>query len=303
MRSGPRTRGLRSVRRPKVSSNGRASSFAELWARRGAGLTGKHRGIAQFVLNNPQFSSLASTRQLAQKLGVDATTVMRFARALGFSGFTHFQQELRHSYLGLLDPPELIKRQPADPKNVYRAAALRDLRNLHTWLETLDVGILDQLADRLLAARRIMVIATGSYAAPAFVLAHLCSAFDLPVDVEIRGRVYWVSHLARMSSRDLVVGISFWQCDRDTVDAIGWAAKRGVPTAAITDSSLSPLAERTDLRVIVPTEGMLFFQSVTVSLSLVYGLVARMWSRLPAARRDVYDRIRHAFRDLEVFVR
>ncbi len=303
MRSERPAREQRSIRRPKVDADGCATSFAELWARRGAKLTGKHREVAQFVLNNPQFSSLASTRQLAQKVDVDATTIMRFARALGFSGFTHFQQELRHSYLGLLDPPELIKRQPADPKNVYRAAALRDLRNLHTWLETLDVGVLDQLVDRLLAARRTMVIATGSYAAPALVLAHLCGAFDLQVDVEIRGRVYWVSHLARMTRRDLVIGISFWQCDRDTVDAIGWAARRGVPTAAITDSSLSPLAERTDLRVIVPTEGMLFFQSVTVSLSLVYGLVARMWSQLPAARRGVYDRVRHAFRDLEVFVR
>lgn len=303
MASAAQARGQRPARRRRELSSGRAGSLAELWARRGPDLTGKHRAIAQFVLDNPQFSSLASTRQLAEKVGADAATITRFARALGFSGFTHLQQELRHTYLGLLDPQELMVRQRADDKNVYRAAALRDLRNLHTWLETLDVRALDQLADRLLAARRTMVIATGSYAAPAFVLAHLCSAFDLQIDVEIRGRVYWVSHLARMTPRDLVLGISFWQCDRDTVDAIRWAADRGLPTAAITDSSLSPLAERAALRVIVPTEGMLFFQSVTVSLSLVYGLVARMWGQLPSGRRAVYERIRRAFRDFEVFVR
>lgn len=257
--------------------------------------------VAQFVANNPQYASLASTRQLAERVGADAATITRFAQVLGFSGFNQLRQELRHTYLGLLEPQELIKRQRADPSNVYRAAVLRDLQNLQNLLDTLDTAVLDRTAALLLAARRTVAVASGTYAAPAFVLSQLCTAMDVHVDVEIRGRVYWASQLAQLDRRDLVIGVSFWQCDRDTVTAVKWAREHGLQTIAITDSSVSPLARQARYRLIVPTEGMLFFQSVTASLSVVYGLAAAMWARASAARQATHRRVEKAFRDLEVF--
>jgi DNA-binding MurR/RpiR family transcriptional regulator len=82
---------------------------------------------------------------------------------------------------------------------------------------------------------------------------------------------------------------------------VRWAGKRGIKTVAITDSSVSPVAQAATHRVIVPTEGMLFFQSVTASLTVIYGLVASMWKRAPAGRRAVYDKVRKAFDELRVF--
>jgi DNA-binding MurR/RpiR family transcriptional regulator len=264
-------------------------------------LSRTHQRVAHFVANNPQFASLASTRQLAEKAGVDAATITRFAKAVGFTGFQQLRQELRHTYLGRLEPLELIERQRASG-NVYRAAVLRDVQNLQSLLETIDTRALDRLADQMLAARQVLIVAFGSYAAPAIALAHLCAALDVDARVETRGRVHWATDLTRMTSRDLVIGIGFWQCDRDVVAAVQWASEHGIPTVAIADSSVSPLARHAKVKVIVPTEGMLFFQSVTASLSVVYGLIAAMWTRMPSARRARYWRIRRAFRDLAVFV-
>ena len=265
-------------------------------------LSRTHQRVAHFVANNPQFASLASTRQLAEKAGVDAATITRFAKAVGFTGFHQLRLELRHTYLGHLEPLELIERQRASSKNVYRAAILRDLQNLQSLLETIDTRTLDRLASQMLAARQVLIVAFGSYAAPAIALAHLCAALDINVRTETRGRVHWATHLTGLSARDLVIGIGFWQCDRDVVAAVQWASEHGIPTVAIADSSVSPLARHAKLKVIVPTEGMLFFQSVTASLSVVYGLISAMWTRMPPARRARYWRIRRAFRDLAVFV-
>ncbi len=304
-RSAPAVHSARPVRphrRPPGGDGPPPLSLVDLLTHRGDSLSPKHKTIAQFVADNPQFASMASTRQLAERAGVDAATVTRFAKAVGFSGFNHLRQELRHTYLGLLEPQELMARQRLAPGNVYRAAVLNDLQNLQHLLETLDTATLDRVAAALLAARRTLVVASGSYAAPAIVLSQLCTALDVHADVETRGRVYWTSQIAQLTPRDLVLGISFWQCDRDTVTAVKWASEHGLRTVAITDSSVSPLAQHAQLRVIVPTEGMLFFQSVTASLSVIYGLVAAMWARIPASRRSTYARIRQAFRDLEVFM-
>ena len=266
-------------------------------------LSPTHQRVAHFVANNPQFASLASTRQLAEKAGVDAATISRFAKAVGFTGFNQLRQELRHTYLGRLEPLELIERQRTPSRNVYRAAILRDVQNLQSLLETIDTRVLDRLASQLLSARQVLIVAFGSYAAPAVALAHLCAALDINVRAEARSRVHWATQLTGLTSRDLVIGIGFWQCDRDVVAAVQWASEHGIPTAVIADSSVSPLARHAKLKIIVPTEGMLFFQSVTASLSIVYGLVAAMWTRMTTARRARYWRIRRAFRDLDVFVK
>ena len=265
-------------------------------------LSRTHQRVAHFVANNPQFASLASTRQLAEKAGVDAASITRFAKAVGFTGFHQFRQELRHTYLGRLEPLELIERQHASSRNVYRAAILRDMQNLQNLLETIDTRTLDRLASQMLSARQVLIVAFGSYAAPAIALAHLCVALDVDVRAETRGRVHWATQLTGLTSRDLVIGIGFWQCDRDVVAAVRWASEHGIPTVAIADSSVSPLARHAKLKVIVPTEGMLFFQSVTASLSVVYGLIATMWTRMPPARRARFWRIRRAVKDLAVFV-
>jgi len=265
-------------------------------------LSRTHQRVAHFVANNPQFASLASTRQLAEKAGVDAASITRFAKAVGFTGFHQFRQELRHTYLGRLEPLELIERQHASSRNVYRAAILRDMQNLQNLLETIDTRTLDRLASQMLSARQVLIVAFGSYAAPAIALAHLCVALDVDVRAETRGRVHWATQLTGLTSRDLVIGIGFWQCDRDVVAAVQWASEHGIPTVAIADSSVSPLARHAKLKVIVPTEGMLFFQSVTASLSVVYGLIATMWTRMPPARRARFWRIRRAVKDLAVFV-
>lgn len=293
---------------PQASRNGAAlrgaaaaRALADLLAGRFSSLSPKHKIVAQFVVDNPQFSSMATTRQLAEKVGVDAATVTRFAKSLGFAGFLQFRRELRGTYLGMLQPTELMERQQPVSGDVYRVMILRDLQNLQELLRTLDVAGLNRAASMLARARRIVAVSSGSYAAAAVVLAQLSMALGIEVEVETRGRVAWVPRLAALSARDVVVGVSFWRCDPEVVAAVRWAAARGVKTLAITDSSLSPLAEVAGHRIIVPTEGMLFFQSVTASLSIVYGLVAAMWMRLPPSRRGIYDRIRTAFDDLHVF--
>lgn len=178
---------------------------------------------------------------------------------------------------------------------------IRDVDNLHRLLQTLDTTALDRVGALLLGAPRTIIVTSGSYAAPAIVLSQLCTALAMDVEVETRGRVAWAPHLAMLRPRDVVMGISFWRCDPEVVAAVRWAARHGLPTVAITDSSVSPLAQEAQHRVIVPTESMLFFQSVTASLSAVYGLVAGMWTRLPPSRRVVYRKIQKAFDELHVF--
>lgn len=297
----PASRPFRRAPAQEVPRPTTASAITDLMVRRFNGLSANHKRIVQFIIDNPRFASLATVRQLAAKTDVDPATITRMAKALGFAGFQQFRQELRSAYLGMLPPLELMAQQRPESGDVYRAMILRDIQNLNELLRTYDRDALDQVVSLLLASRHVLVISSGSYAAPAVALGQLCLALGIHAEVETRSRIMWAPRLAALTPKDLVIGISFWRGDPETVAAVQWAASHGLPTVAITDSSVSPLGQAARYRIVVPTEGMLFFQSVTASLSVVYGLVAAAWMRLPASRREVYSRIRKAFDELKVF--
>ena len=61
-------------------------------------LTKTSKKIAQFVLDNVAEACFMTSTDIALKLSVSESSVIRFSRSLGFSGFMDFQKSLRKSY-------------------------------------------------------------------------------------------------------------------------------------------------------------------------------------------------------------
>jgi DNA-binding MurR/RpiR family transcriptional regulator len=250
--------------------------FADLVSRRQ--LTPKGKELAQYVAINPRLASFSSASELAGQMGVNAATVVRFAQALGFKGWPEFQLHFRHRYLGTLLPSDVMADQALRVGTAPAAeeALRRDIHNLEAALSSVDFGEVERVAETIAGARRTLCIASGSYAAVASVLAHHASFMGYDVAVETRGGPHIVAALAGMRPGDCVVSVSFWRLVRDVVAATESSRKRGLTTVAITDSVFSPLARAADHALVVPTESVSFFQSMTAALSLVYGLLAEL---------------------------
>ena len=63
-----------------------------------AKLTKKERLIADYVLNNFRDLCFMTSTELANTLSVSHSSVMRFTKDLGFSGYTEFQRTIREQY-------------------------------------------------------------------------------------------------------------------------------------------------------------------------------------------------------------
>lgn len=64
-------------------------------AQRHAALPGRLQQVAEFVLDHPTDVALATVAEVAERTGVQPSAIVRFARALGFNGFTEMQQVFR----------------------------------------------------------------------------------------------------------------------------------------------------------------------------------------------------------------
>lgn len=63
-----------------------------------ASLTKTQQMIAEYILDNSADACFMTSTEIAAKLGVSESSVIRFSRSLGFSGFMDFQKSLRKDY-------------------------------------------------------------------------------------------------------------------------------------------------------------------------------------------------------------
>jgi len=245
-------------------------------------LSPKQQALVQFIVQNPSFSSYATARELAERVGVDPSTVVRLAQVLGFKGYIHFRHSLRHLHQEeVSDGSRLQDGREIRPASPFVRQILSDLNNLKQLLGILDEEGLSWLARQIASARNVLVISSGSYSALATVLSHLCQGIGYPVRAELRAGSYLAPAISTLGPGDLVLGIDLWRASRDHLLCLQWAKKNGATTAVLTDTAFSPVVRVVDQAIIIPSEGNLFFQSLTSGLSIIYGLVAALWELDP----------------------
>lgn len=267
-----------------------------------AELPRKQRAVVTYIQENPMASAGLTLEQLAEVLGVNASTIIRAVQSLGYKGFADLRQDLRHQYLSTLDPLEVFEanRQRLTGDHPIAAQLQADIHNLTTLLGGLDPGKVERFAVQIAQARSVLIASSGSYAAVGLVLAHLCRFLGYPVELEDRGGSYLAHRLTNLTGADLLIGVTFWRGSRDVVQALEWAEGRRIPTACITDSSGSRVARASRVALVAPTESTSFYHSLTASLSTAYAVVNALWQHDPAhAERSARD-AQQLYRDFQL---
>jgi DNA-binding MurR/RpiR family transcriptional regulator len=104
-----------------------------------------------------------------------------------------------------------------------------------------------------------------------FAYALLPLGFDAEAPAGTDGNL---QHKVRLlSTKDLLVAISFGRCLRVTVEAAKLAGSRRVPTVAITDSDTTPLARECDDYFVASTAGAAFSGSYVAPMALLNAIV------------------------------
>ncbi len=207
------------------------------------------RRVAERVLADPAGVAASTISSLARACGTSETTVIRFCRAVGFTGYPALRLSLAaengRSEAG--DSRQLSGDIAADDDldKVVAKIAFADARAVEETAEQLDLDALHAVIDALVAAPRVDVYGV---AASGFV------ALDFQQKLHRIGRVAfaWTDpHIALTSAAlltpgDVAVAISHSGATQDTLDALALAQRSGATTVALTNFPRSPLAELGD---------------------------------------------------------
>lgn len=231
-----------------VPGGGTATSLAVRLRAILPSLSRSERRVATQVLEDPSGVAASTITELAERCSTSETTVIRFCRTIGLSGYPQLRLTLA-TEAGRVDAAARVVGSDIGPEDdlaaIVEKIAYADARAVEETASSLDLASLQAVVDALVAATRIDVYGVG---ASAFV------AMDIQQKLHRIGRVAFAwsdTHIALTSAAllqpgDVAVGISHTGVTSDTIDALAEARRRGATTVALTNFPRSAIVEVAD---------------------------------------------------------
>ena len=254
--------------------------FVALLRERGPNLPKRLRQVADYALANPDDMALSTAAQVAQQAGVQASTLVRFAQALDYSGFSELQQlfrsRLRQQFPDYRERLAALRDEGAAGPNMAQVlldgfveASRSSLARLQTTVRYRDI---DKTTDLLAGAETIILVGARRMFA---VVSYLAYAFG-----KLGIRAILVDQVAGLGAEqaavarkdDVLLVISCAPYTPSTIDIAAEAHQRGVPVISLTDGPLSPLAQNCRLWLEVREADYGAFRSMAATFALAMTL-------------------------------
>ncbi len=238
--------------------------------------------LASFALDDPNTFALETVVSIAGATGVQPSSLVRFAKAFGYSGFTEMQKVFRlrliegaASYRNDIyaERGKLERAAEDDPLAIFHEFTGASILALEQFRETVDGKSLKRAIHMMDAAAHIYVIGLRrAFPVAAYVaygltrLEYRCQLLDF-----VGGMV--PQQVTTMTPKDLLIAISYAEYAPPVVDVVKDAHIRGIPVLTITDTLSSPLARNAAVCFTMNDADVHRFRPLAATMGLVQSLI------------------------------
>jgi RpiR family carbohydrate utilization transcriptional regulator len=241
-------------------------------------LQGSVRDVADVLLRSPGEWVGKSISELARASSVSEATVVRFVRALGYTGYRPFAVALAGS-VPMFTPSEEKPDKGVKEGSVGTVKMVfeEESRTLSQAPTTLKSESIDKAVQALMSARQVHCFAVGSSGLLAAVAEYRFVRLGINC-ISIRDAMQMAIQSSLLSPKDVVLTFSQTGRDRDAVDALTLARQAGATTIGVTSEPGSPLVNASDVALVLfdlhtNSEGSLFDTPIA-ELTLIDALAA-----------------------------
>ncbi|MCC6329546.1 MAG: MurR/RpiR family transcriptional regulator [Acidobacteria bacterium] len=217
-----------------------------------------------------------SSREMGRRYSVDSATIVRTIQAMGYEKFADFVQDLRNHFVTQITPYAAMRAATQKHRSVADYVSLsldKDLENLNALKAGFDVNKIIEVAAQIRTSRRIIVIGLDFAASLAISLAYGLVRLGHNAEAPVGTSGSIQNQLNMMTSKDLLVAISFGKCLRETVEAAKRAKRNGIPTLGLTDNDRTPIARICGRTVIASTARASFIDSYVAPMAAINAIL------------------------------
>lgn len=252
-----------------------------------AKLTRTSRIIGEYVLDNETDACFMTSTEIAEQLEVSEASVIRFARALGFTGFMDFQKNLRKSHterLGRISsavavPYERLQASMAhSDENYIQEFLMNTETNITSVIKNNPQDTFDRAIELLRTSRRKYIVASRANTGVASYFNLLLRHQVSDVIPTWESSVNVIDHMCDIGSEDCVILFSFPRYSEMDRQALQMAEDAGASIIVITDRPSAPMARFATVLLTVDVDTNTFFNSY-VGVQLVMEILSAGLSR------------------------
>lgn len=250
--------------------------------------------IAEYIMANYDKAAFMTAAKLGEVVGVSESTVVRFANTLGYDGYRDLQNDLHELVKNKLTTVQRISltNDYTNKENLSKRVFKKDIANISKTFDELDYDNFEKAVETILNGERVYVLGLRSSSFLAGYLGFYLNFILNNVKVVTAGPSDVFEQMLKVTSNDVVIGISYPRYSSRTLDALNYVKGKDCKVIGITDSILSPAAQISDIILIANSNMVSFVDSLVAPMSLINALII-------AIGMEKREDITNYFEDLE----
>ncbi len=237
----------------------------------------KRQRVIKYIIDNPDDVAISTSGDLAKKLDVNAATIVRASKDMGYSGYNELKKDKQKSFKQKQSPYDIVLKsleEKIDDSDIIKKSLLKDIEVLNETAAKIKVKAIETVTKLIYDSKRTYIIGfeSTSRAIAGFLGGELRTYH--PGVLEIMNiNIFLFDYLRHCKPGDVVIGISFGQGMKITVDSLKKVQAKGVTTVAITDSEVSPLLEFADHKLVTGVCGEFVYSSSVSAFSIANAII------------------------------
>jgi len=254
--------------------------------------------LADFVLQNQLDAAFMTATELANRLEVDAATVVRFAQELGYSGFRELSKEVQEIVRSELKASYSTDLNAPTDLELFRGLLGREQHNLTLAQDRMTEQI-NTILPALLEADRIWVLGQSHAVHLAGLCASVLRELGLNALSIVADPMEVAANLKEVGSDELVMGFSLAEVELGTASAINFAREQGAKTIVFSASPVASAALEAETTIVCPganeTGGM---PSFTGLAAMIVVFASAFEARHPSEAQAMSDDFQDGYYNL-----
>lgn len=258
-------------------------------------LSKRLKQVAEFVLENPNVVALETVSNIASAAGVHPSTLIRFAAAFGYEGFSEMQQLFRDRLVShSINYRERVRKSytddntegsPFNSNTVLSEMIDGGIQAAEQLPSSVSIEDIDQALGLLEKAKAIHVVGVRrSYPIASYLVYALRQIHKKAYLIDGTAAMHQEHANSLVADEDLLIAISYTPYAQETRSVLLSAYSSHVPIISISDSRLSPLLSLSNVFFEVRESEVRGIRSLSASLILVQSLVIAFAGRLELSK-------------------
>ena len=243
--------------------------------------------VAAFALDNPDEIAFGTAASIAARADVQPSALVRFARAIGYQGFTElqdvFRSRLRDRVLNYDERLAQMRQHGASRSGLVLDGFLEATeQSIKRFREKVDHDAIERAVDVLAGAETIYLIGLRRSFPITSYMSYAMGKLGIRNILVDAVAGMGAEQTSFITSRDAALSISFTPYASETVALTNAARARGARIVTVTDSVFSPIAAQAEVLLEIGEANFEGFRSMAATMAVAMTLAVAVAGRRAA---------------------